>query len=104
MSIESLYFPQSPIFHNRRYNQKQIHQMKFEDKLKATLKQIEGKEASLVGPSNCIRILLQNGTEYWCTVKEVGSDSFTIEVSYTGGGREKIVVRMKEVASFSNGK
>ena len=74
---------------------------KFEEKLRAALKKIEGKHVSLSGPSNCIRIVLQGGKEYWGTVKEVSSDSFTMEVSYTGGGRENIVVRMKEVASFS---
>ena len=31
----------------------------------------------------------------------VDDDHFTIEVSYGGGGRENIVVKMSEVASFS---
>lgn len=74
---------------------------KFEKKLKDALKKIEGKSVSLSGSSNCIRIVLKGGKEYWGTVKEVCSDSFTVSVSYTGGGRENIVVRMREVASFS---
>ena len=75
---------------------------KFIEKLKTALKKIEGKKVNLGhGASNCIRIVLSGGKEYWCTVKNVDDDHFTIEVSYGGGGRENIVVKMSEVASFS---
>ena len=74
---------------------------KFEQRLIITLKQIEGKQPSISGQSNCIRIVLHGGKEYWGTVKDVGSDSFAINVSYAGGGRENIVIRINEVASFS---
>lgn len=74
---------------------------KFTDKLKKTLKEIEGKECSLWGRSNCICIVLVSGKEYWGTVKVVNNDCFTISVSCTGGGRANIVIRMSEVISFS---
>jgi len=75
----------------------------FQDTLKKALKKIEGKKVSLPpGPSNCIRIVLRGGKEYWGTVKFVGDDMFTLVVSYTGGGRENIIMRLEEVASFSD--
>lgn len=76
--------------------------MTFIARLKRALKKIEGKSVNIgSGPSNCIRIVLSGGKEYWCTVKEVLKDHFVIQVSYGGGGREKIVVKFIEVASFS---
>lgn len=77
--------------------------MTFIARLKKALKKIEGKEVRIFNrPSNCIRIVLAtSGQKYWGTVKEVARDHFTIEVSYDGGGRESIVVKMAEVATFS---
>jgi hypothetical protein len=66
---------------------------KFEDTLKAALNK---------GMGNCIRIVLKSGKEYWGAVKEIGGDYFTLVVTYTGGGREDIVIRIGEVASFSD--
>lgn len=74
---------------------------KFQDTLKDFLKKIVGKRVSLSGPSNCIRITLSSGKEYWGTIEELESDFFTISVSYTGGGEESIAVKFKEVAAFS---
>ncbi len=75
---------------------------KFETKLRDHLLSIVGKEVEIFrSPSNCIRIVLKSGKEYWATVKEVESDFFVIEVSYTGGGREEIAVRFADVSAFS---
>lgn len=75
--------------------------MAFITKLKGELKKIVGKPVNLGRPSNCIRITLKGGKEYWCSVTSIEGDSFTINVSYAGGGSENIVVNMKEVTSFS---
>ena len=75
---------------------------KFEAVLKERLQAIVGREAELFRkPSNCVRITLKSGKEYWATVKSIESDFFVIKVSYTGGGREEIAVSFGEVASFS---
>lgn len=74
----------------------------FEAKLRERLLSIVGKEVEIFRrPSNCIRVVLKSGKKYWATVKEVESDFFVIEVSYTGGGREEIVVRFADVSAFS---
>lgn len=75
---------------------------KFETQLRERLLEIVGKQVELFRrPSNCIRIVLKSGTEYWGTVKEVEDDYCVVKVSYTGGGKEDIVIRLSDVASFS---
>ena len=83
----------------RQYTEK-VNMRKYQDVLKDRLKEIVGKDVSLTGSSNCMRITLTGGREYFGTVSEVGSDFFTMKVSYTGGGKETIAVSLKEVSSF----